>query len=507
MIERDEKHLNILISKLKEVLFAVLPITVMVLILNFTLTPLDSTLIIRFVMGAFLIIIGLSIFLFGVDLGITPIGQSMGAAIAKSNKLWIVVIAGLLLGFFISIAEPDLHILAGQVDLVTAGLISKAAIVIVVSIGIGVLLSTGLVRIVYNFPLYKLLTILYLIIFVLALFTSPEFLAISFDASGATTGALTVPFVLALALGVSALKKDSKASEKDSFGLVAIASAGAIISVMIMNIISKTDKMSGSLEHSLHDSTSIIGPFIHEFIKIAQEIIIALLPILIIFLVFQKISFKMSKKAVRKIIMGLLFTFVGLVLFLVGVNAGFMDVGTTVGHNIASLDNKAYVIIVAFALGLVTILAEPAVHVLTHQIEDVTSGYVKRKVVIATLSLGVGLAVLLSIIRILVPELQLWHYLLPGYVIAIALTFFAPKLFVGIAFDSGGVASGPMTATFILAFVQGAAEAIEGANVLVDGFGMIAMVAMTPLIALQILGLVFKYKSKKEKGGVDPNVG
>ncbi|KRG16172.1 DUF1538 domain-containing protein [Lederbergia galactosidilytica] len=496
--------MNALVSKLKEVLYAVLPITVIVLILNFTLSPLDSSFMIRFVIGAVLIIIGLSIFLIGVDIGITPIGQSMGATIAKSNKLWIVMIAGLLLGFFISIAEPDLHILAGQVDSVTSGLITKSSLVVVVSIGIGVLIATGLVRIVYNIPLYKLLTVLYLIIFVLALFTSPEFLAISFDASGATTGALTVPFILALALGVSMLKKDSKASEKDSFGLVAIASTGAIIFVMMMNIISKTDKMTGSLEQVETTSTSIIGPFIQKLPIISQEIIVALVPILLVFLVFQKISFKMSKKAVRKILIGLLFTFIGLVLFLVGVNAGFMDVGSAVGYNIASLDNKAYVMIVAFVLGIVTILAEPAVHVLTHQIEDVTSGYVKRNVVMGTLSIGVGLAVLLSIIRILIPDLQLWHYLLPGYVIAIALSYFVPKLFVGIAFDSGGVASGPMTATFILAFVQGAAEAIDGANVLIDGFGMIAMVAMTPLIALQILGLVFKLKSKK--GGVERDV-
>src|SRR5690606_8573841 len=315
--------------------------------------------IIRFIIGSLFIIIGLSIFLFGVDIGITPIGQSMGASIAKTNKIWIVGTAGLALGFFISIAEPDLHILAGQVDLVTSGLISKFSLVVIVSIGIGVLIAIGLGRIVYNFPLYKLLSILYLIILVLALFTSPEFLAISFDASGATTGALTVPFILALALGVSALKKDSKASEQDSFGLVAIASTGAIIAVMIMNIIAKTDKISGSLgEHEI--SNSIIGPFLKKFPIVAFEIIVALLPILILFLLFQKVSFRKSKKAVRKILMGILFTFIGLVLFLVGVNAGFMDVGTAVGYSIASLENKAYVVIVAFILGLVTILAEPA---------------------------------------------------------------------------------------------------------------------------------------------------
>lgn len=490
--------MSVLVSKLKEVLYAVLPITMMVLILGVTLVPLDASLLIQFIIGAVFIIIGLSIFLFGVDAGITPIGHVVGSTIAKSNKIWFVIIAGILLGFFISIAEPDLHILAKQIEMVTSGDVGKISIVVVVSIGIGLLIATGLMRIVYNFPLYKLLSILYILIFVLALLTSPEFLSISFDASGATTGALTVPFILALSLGVSTLKKDSKASEKDSFGLVAIASTGAIITVMIMNIVMKTDEMSGSLPKESANVNSIFGPFLHEFPTIMFEILVALLPILIIFLVFQKVSFKMSKKTVHKTLVGMLLTFIGLVLFLVGVNAGFMNIGSVVGYKIASLDSKAYIIVIAFALGVVTILAEPAVHVLTNQIEDVTSGYVKRSIVLITLSIGVGLAVLLSILRVLIPELQLWHFLLPGYLVAVTLTFFVPKLFVGMAFDSGGVASGPMTATFILAFVQGAAEAIEGANVLVDGFGMIALVAMTPLIALQLLGLIFKLKSKKE---------
>lgn len=492
--------MSVLISKFKEVLSSVIPITIIVLILNFTLTPLDTPVFVRFLLGAMFIIIGLTIFLVGVDVGITPIGNHMGGSLAKTNKLWIVAVAGLILGFFVSVAEPDLHILADQVDSVSSGLISKGSIVIVVSIGIAIMLSVGLGRIVYNFPLYKLLSVLYLIILALACFTSREFLAISFDASGATTGALTVPFILSLAIGVSKLKKDSKASEKDSFGLVAIASTGAIIAVMIMSIISKPGEITGNLD-AQEVSNSIISPFVHEIGKVASEIIIALLPILVLFIIFQFISFKLPKREVRKILFGVLFTFIGLVFFLVGVNAGFMDVGSTIGYKLASYDNKAYVVIIGLVLGIVTILAEPAVYVLTHQIEDVTSGYVKRSVVMFTLAIGVGISVALSVIRILIPELQLWQYLLPGYFIAVGLTYLVPKLFVGIAFDSGGVASGPMTATFILAFCQGAADAVEGANVLVDGFGVIAMVAMTPLIALQILGLIFKIKSKK--GGLE----
>ncbi len=493
--------MSVIISKFKEVLYSVLPITAIVIILNFTLTPIDTTLFVRFLIGAALIIIGLTIFLIGVDIGITPIGNNMGASIVKPNRIWIVVIAGLLLGFFISIAEPDLYILAGQVDAVTSGLITKISIVAVVSIGIAIMLSNGLTRIVYNVPLYKILTVLYGVILVLAVFTPREFIAIAFDASGATTGALTVPFILALAMGVSKLKKDSKSSEKDSFGLVAIASTGAIIAVMIMSIVSKTDRITGSLETAKTSSDSIIQPFLEKLPHIASEIIIALTPIIAVFLIFQKISFKLSKSQFRKILFGMLFTFVGLVIFLLGVNAGFMEVGSVVGYKLASMDSYVYLIVVGFVLGLVTILAEPAVYVLTHQIEDVTSGYVKRKVVMATLAIGVALAVALSLVRIIVPEIQLWHYLLPGYIISIALMYFVPKLFVGIAFDSGGVASGPMTATFILAFAQGAAERIETANVLIDGFGIIAMVAMTPIIALQVLGLFFKIRSKR--GGLE----
>ncbi len=489
--------MDVIFAKLKEVLSSVLPIAAIVLILNFTLAPLAMPLFWRFIIGTGLVIIGLTVFLFGVDIGITPIGNFMGASIAKTNRIFVVAFSGLFLGFFISIAEPDLHILAGQLDSVTAGLISKSSIVAVVSVGIATLISLGLIRIVFSIPLYKMLTFLYIIIFILALFTSPEFLAISFDASGATTGALTVPFILALAMGISALKKDSIASEEDSFGLVAIASTGAIISVMLMGIIAKAGGITGTLDLQKTVQNAVIAPFIKVIPKVSLEIFLALLPILLIFLIFQKASPGMSKKRMRKILIGILFTFAGLVLFLTGVNAGFMEVGSFIGYELASLDNKAYVLIIGFILGLVTILAEPAVHVLTNQIEEVTSGYVKKKAVMCSLSIGVGFAVALSILRITVLEIQLWHYLLPGYLISLVMSYFVPKLFVGIAFDSGGVASGPMTATFILAFAQGVAGATEGADVLTDGFGVISMVALTPLIALQVLGLIFKIKSKK----------
>jgi hypothetical protein len=490
--------LSVLIEKLKDVILSVLPSTVIVLILNFTITPIETNLLIKFLLGAVFIIVGLSIFLFGIDIGISPLSKLMGYSATKTNKAWVVALAGLILGFFITIAEPDLLIFAGQVDAVSSGVISKLGIVVVVSIGIAVLLAIGLLRIVFDVALHKLLTILYLIILALALFTSPEFIAISFDASAATTGVLTVPFVLGLALGVSSLEKSGIKSEEDSFGLVAITATGAIITVMIMSAMSKVDKITGSLETHVAQSSSIIAPFISKLGTIAGEILIALLPLVILFFIFQKVSFKLSHKSFNKILKGLSYAYIGLVLFLVGVNAGFMNVGSVVGHSVASLEKQWIVIAIGFILGIVIVLAEPAVYVLTNQIEDVTSGSIKRTVVIVALSLGVGLAVVLSMVRIAVPGVQLWHYLLPGYAFAILLSYVVPKLFVGIAFDAGCVATGPMTATFILAFSQGAAEAIEGANVLVDGFGVIAMAALMPIITLQILGVIFKIKQLRE---------
>lgn len=487
--------------KFREVLSSVLPITIIVFILNFTLTPMENLIMYRFALGSITIILGMTIFLVGVDISLSPIGNELGAAITLKNKVWVVVVSGLFLGFIISVAEPDLHILASQVDMVSSGKIPKIAVIVVVSAGIAILVATGFLRALFNIPLYILLTILYGIIFLLGLFTSPEFLAISFDASGATTGAITVPFLLALALGISNLKQSGKDSEKDSFGLVGVASSGAIIAVMLMSVIVRPGKIAGDLDIDFSPHGSVVSLFIKNFPHVALEILASLAPIVLIFLIFQPNTFKLPARDVRRILIGLAFTYIGLVLFLTGVNSGFMAVGSNVGYILATKSSSFYLLVVSFILGAMTVLAEPAVSVLTHQIEDVTRGYVPRKIVLFSLTIGVGISVALAALRILVPSIQLWHYLLPGYIISIIMMYFTPKLFVGIAFDAGGVASGPMTATFILAFAQGAAEAIEGADVMVDGFGLIAMVALAPLITLQLLGLIFKYKSRKR--GID----
>ncbi|MEG0442618.1 MAG: DUF1538 domain-containing protein, partial [Carnobacterium sp.] len=303
--------MNVLTEKFKEVLLSVLPIVAIVFVLHFTIAPMETSLLLRFVLGALFIAVGLSVFLLGTDIGITPIGSQLGKGAAKSNKVWIVILAGLALGFFISIAEPDLHILANQIAGVTGGIISNTSILIYVSIGIAVMLTIGLLRIVYNIPLYKLLTGIYFVIFILSLFTSNEFLSMAFDASGATTGALTVPFMLALALGVASLRKGGKASEKDSFGLVGIASSGAIIAVMLMNILGNQGEMTGSLEVDLEGTTSVIQPFIAHLPVVSKEIFIALLPILLVFLAYNFFFLKLSKKRLNKVLKGVLYVFIG----------------------------------------------------------------------------------------------------------------------------------------------------------------------------------------------------
>lgn len=487
--------LNVITSKLKDVIISVSPITAIVLLIHFFIVPIESVLLSKFLIGAVLVITGLTFFLFGVDLGITPLGSLTGVNLAKSNKLWLVLLAGLILGFFISIAEPGLMVLAGQVDMVTAGQMSAISLLIVVSLGMAALIAAGFLRIFFDVPLYKMLFVIYIIIFGLAVFSSPVFLAIAFDASGATTGIMAVPFILALSTGISKLKKDSEASENDSFGLVALASSGAIMGVLISGIFNKTKEFNGSLQTDHVFGTSVLEGYLKVLPSVVQDAIMAIVPLLVILFVLQKISFKLNKKDLRQMVTGFVYAFIGLLFFLLGVNAGFMDVATLVGMRLAQLDNNVLLVALSFLIGVVTIIAEPAVYVLTQQIEEVTSGSVKKGIVLLFLAIGVGIAVAISVIRILVPSIQLWHYLVPGYIVALSLMFFVPKLFVGIAFDAGGVATGPVTATFVLAFIQGVAGAFDGANLMVDGFGMIAMVAMWPIITLQILGFLFRKAS------------
>lgn len=488
--------MNILLDKFKEVSLSVLPITLIVMILNFTIAPVPGDLFWRFLIGVVLIITGLGIFFWGVDLGINEIGAQMGKFVAKSSNQAVVFLLGLFLGFIISVAEPDLLILARQVSDAMGNLLSPFFIVAVVSLGVGTMIGFGFLRILKDRPLNRFFMLVYAIIFIMMIFVSQEFHAVAFDSSGATTGAMTTPFILVMGLGVS-MMKGSTDGEKDSFGLVGVASTGPILAVMVMSLVLGLDTIQGTPEIFV-PVEGVAGPFLGAIGHTAFESLMAITPIVITFLIFNKIFFKIDKKIFRKTMVGVLYTFLGLVLFLIGVNTGFMDLARIMGQTIASMDAAAVILpILGLTLGMVVVLAEPAVYVLSNQVEEVTTGSISRKMILITLSIGVAIAVSLSMVRILVPWLRLWMFIVPGFLLALAMSFKVPEIFVGIAFDSGGVASGPMTATFILALSQGVAESVPTANVLVDGFGIIAMVAMTPVVAIMVLGRIYDRKRRK----------
>lgn len=486
--------MSLLRGKLGDVSRSLFPVIVLVLLLNFTLVKADNDVILRFLVGAFFLLIGLGIFLLGVDLGMNPIGDAMAREIATSTKAYKVAALSFLLGFLVTVAEPDLLILGNQVEGASGGGINGMTMVYLVSIGVGVLVLMGTFRLLkgWSYPLFMGLA--YLGIFVLSLFVSEEFLALSFDSSGATTGALTTPFVLAISLGLSRIK-GGKSSEEDAFGLVGAMSAGPIFALMLMSILTGQKHIQGDAAPFVM-SPGVIGPMLNQLLPAFKESLVALVPIAFLFLGYNAYKFRMSRRELSRIIKGLVYIVLGLTLFLTGVYSGFLDMGRIIGQSIAS-EHAWLLPVVGFLIGMIVVLVEPAVIVLGQQIEETTGGRIPGKIIKVTLSIGVALAIMSSMIRILIPEVKLWYFLLPGFLTAIVLSFYSDPIFVGIAYDAGGVASGPMTATFVLSFAQGAAAMTPTANVLVDGFGVIAMVAMAPVLSLMIVGAVFKHRSTK----------
>jgi hypothetical protein len=477
-----------LVEKFKEVLYAVLPVTIIVIILHFTFTPIESGILGRFFIGTLFVWLGLSIFLIGVDLGITPMGVLFGKTIAKSKKMIIIILSGIGLGFLITIAEPDLLIVAKIVETMTRMALSQFLIVLTVALFIGIFVAIGMARILLRIPLHFIILGSYLIIGILALFVDKDLVGIAFDISGATTGAMAVPFILAIAVGIASLQRSGKNAEKDSFGLIGIASVGAIMAVLLILAIRRPDTTQAGIE-LLSES--------HRFGDVAKEALFALGPIFILSIFGNIFFFKISRRKFRVILFGFLFTYIGLTLFLFGVYSGFLETGRVLGSGLSS-QSSVLVIITSFVLGVLAILAEPAVYILTQQINTVTAGSVPKPLVIAGLALGVGGALVLNYLRFQIDGLALWHILLPGYALALGLMFLTPKLFVGMGFDAGGVASGPIAATFIFAFSQGIAYENQGALHLKDAFGMIALIALVPILMVELLGILYKIKAKRE---------
>lgn len=493
--------MGIFSEKLNEVARSIVPIVVLVLILCLTVVPADSAVVIRFLIGAVMVLLGLAIFLVGIDVSIQKMGEHISHAVATASSFFGVALLAFLIGFLVSVAEPDLLILADQVASASGGTLPAKLLVYIVSAGVGLMIFLGVFRTFLNKKYNVFIGTTYMIIAGLSIFVSEEFLAISFDASGATTGALTTPFILALSAGIGQIKGGTT-SDEDSFGLVGSMSAGPILALMLLSIITRQKHIQGSAE-AFAVQQGIFAPIMHQIPHSFFEAVTALSPIAALFFIYNAFKFKLEKQELGIIVRGLVYTVLGLSMFLAGVNGGFMDMGRVIGMGLASY-HHVLLVAIGLILGFIVVLAEPAVHILAKQVEQVTAGYIPVKLINRTLSIGVALAIAFSTLRIMIPTVKLWYFLLPGFGIAVILSFFCDPVFVGIAYDAGGVASGPITATFVLAFAQGAAERIPTANVLVDGFGIIAMVAMSPVLCTMVLGTMFKIASEsknKEKAG------
>lgn len=481
-----------------EALKAVLPIVAIVLVLSFTIAPITPSILLCFLVGAVLVMAGMMFFTLGAEMSMTPMGEKVGACMTRSKNILVIVLMSFVLGVIITISEPDLQVLASQVPSVP-----NMILILAVAAGVGVFLVVALLRMLIGIALPPLLTCFYLLVFVLVFFVPESFRAVAFDSGGVTTGPMTVPFIMALGVGIASIRTDHHAAD-DSFGLVALCSIGPILAVMILGMIYKPTEASYSIAAipEISDSVELwklFGEGIPTYIK---EIALSLLPIVIVFGLFQVFSLKLTGRALSRILIGLLYTYIGLVLFLTGANVGFMPAGNYLGQVLAGLDYKWILVPIGALIGYFIVKAEPAVYVLNHQVEGITDGAIPAKAMGISLSVGVSVSVALAMVRVLwgIPIL---YFLIPGYAIAIGLSFFVPKIFTAIAFDSGGVASGPMTATFLLPLAQGACIAVGG-NLVADAFGVVAMVAMTPLITIQILGMVYQLKQRSTGIAAEP---
>ena len=472
-------------EKTKESVSAVVPIMLIVLLLGFTIAPLSPSILVEFIVGAVLVIIGMVFFSLGAELSMTPMGERVGGSMLRTKKLWMIIAIGFILGVIITVSEPDLQVLAGQVAAVP-----NMVLILSVAVGVGVFLVAALLRILFGIPLAPLLLVFYAIVFALAMFVPKSFLAVAFDSGGVTTGPMTVPFIMALGVGISSIRNDKHAGN-DSFGLVSLCSIGPILAVLILGMVYSTEgNFTTTAITEVSDSVELGKLFLYEIPKYLKEIALSLLPIVVFFGVFQIFAPKMNKKSLMKIC-------VGLVLFLTGANVGFIPAGNYLGSVLASLSFRWIIVPTGMIIGYFIVKAEPAVYVLMHQVEELTSGSISGKSMQISLSVGVAVSVGLSMIRVLT-GISILYFLIPGYGIALILTLFVPKIFTAIAFDSGGVASGPMTATFLLPLAQGACLAVGG-NIVTDAFGVVAMVAMTPLITLQILGVIYRIKDSRKE--------
>ena len=478
-------------EKIRESLSAVLPITGIVLMLSIFVIPMELGSVVMFLTGALMLIVGMGFFQLGAEMAMTPLGEGVGVQISKMKKLLTVLLTGFLMGVIITVSEPDLQVLAGQVPSVP-----NMVLIMTVAVGVGLFLALAIVRIRYKISLSMLLIVCYLALILVSAFVPKEFLAVAFDSGGVTTGPMTVPFIMAMGVGLASVRSDKNAAN-DSFGLVALSSVGPILAVLILGCFFKPTEAAYTLTDvaTVVTTQDVARVFAQGLPLYAREVLLSLVPILWVFLIFQWLTHRYHGLQIKRIIVGFGYTYIGLVLFLCGANVGFAPVGAYLGKELAGLSLRWILVPIGALIGYYIVKAEPAIQVLNHQVEAVTNGAISVKMMNRCMQIGVAASVGLAMLRVLTGISIQW-FVIPGYIIALVLSRMVPDIFIGIAFDSGGVASGPMTSSFLLPLSIGVCEALGG-NLMTDAFGVVALVALTPLIAIQLMGLVYKLKTAK----------
>ncbi len=482
-----------LLKKLKEVGSSIIPILALVALMHFFITPLPAGSLTSFIIGGFLLIAGLSLFLLGVDIGLLPIGERIGSAATRSKHLLVLLGTGFLVGVVIILAEPNIAVLAEQVKGVNPS-ISKTSLVSMIAIGVGFYLMVGMVRVVFHLSLRLVYLVSYALLFILFIFSPIEMMGIAFDAGGAATGPLSVPFIMAIGIGIARVQK--KQNDADNFGYVSLALIGPTLALGVLSLFN-----DGGAAFSGEVSVAAAGNFLSLIQPSLAMTAQALVPLLLLCLFYQFLLLKMPLGQLVRMVTGFVYLFVGLTLFFMGSNGGFIPVGYQIGYAIGTY-NRYLLLLAGVVIGAITVLSEPSVWVLVNQVQEITQGHIKKPLMLVALAIGVGLSLFLAMIRV-ITGLAIWYFVLPTYALAVFLSFFVPDLFVGLSFDSGSVSSGPMASTFILAFAIGSSVSVGG-NPLTDAFGVILFVSMTPVVIVELLGLVYKRTQKKmaaSKGG------
>lgn len=477
-----------LVSKLKESYFSIMPIVLIVVVLGLTIIDIQPSLFVKFIICAILLIFGMALFNLGAEMSMIPIGESIGSGLTKSKKIWLMLVSAFAIGFVITFAEPDLSILATQSP------INKWIFIICVSVGVAVFLLLAVLKILFNIRLNILLTISYGLVFLLAILFPNRLVALSFDSGSVTTGPISVPFIMAFGLGLSAVRKKSS-SDDDSFGLIALASAGPILSVMLLSLFIKGDPTVNSHAIATPTWSNMMPTLFSDLLASLSDIAIVLLPILAIFLIFQFTMIKLPKRNVGKILIGLLYTYLGISIFLAGIESSFLPIASEIGTQIIA-KNKTWILIpLSLLIGYFIISAEPAVHVLKKQVEEITNGAIKQKTILITMSVGVALSVLIAMLKTLL-NIPFFYIVLPIYAITLILSYFNSSVLSAVAFDAGGTATGAMAVSFVLPLISGVSSAL-GQDALTSAFGTVALIAIMPILTIQILGFIHKLAERK----------